>query len=469
LAVPAETKSIRFRPLHEDWQYLGENQSEKILIVNRRQFNLGMTAAMLSLSAIPQRLGASAQLDTEEPGRPATPSGAKHSSYFFKHPTFEYVFLVSLGRAYQMGKVLYLSKQIEDGNFESAYQTFKQAGDEARALAEESASQGHKESARQAYLWAQNFYDSSTYFVDNSHDPDRFLPTWELLYDCWLKTLSLFDPPVEPISIPYENTELHGFFFRGTSTSRARRLLILINGSDGSLLDMWTWGGAGALARGYDCLTFDGPGQGYALWKQNLHFRPDWEKVIMPVVDYALSRKEVDPKRIAIQGISQGGYWVARAVAFEKRIAGAIADPGVIDVSSSWSASLPKPMLELLKAGRRAEFDGYMSKTLDPATKADLRFRMRPYGFTSYYDTFKAVQEYNLEGIVAQIGCPMLITEPVNEAFWPGQSRQLYDLLSSPKKLVPFSESDGADLHCEPKGTGLRDLRVFNWLDEILA
>jgi hypothetical protein len=138
-------------------------------------------------------------------------------------------------------------------------------------------------------------------------------------------------------------------------------------------------------------------------------------------------------------------------------------------VSSSWSASLPKPMLELLKAGRRAEFDGYMSKTLDPATKADLRFRMRPYGFTSYYDTFKAVQEYNLEGIVAQIGCPMLITEPVNEAFWPGQSRQLYDLLSSPKKLVPFSESDGADLHCEPKGTGLRDLRVFNWLDEILA
>jgi len=23
-------------------------------------------------------------------------------------------------------------------------------------------------------------------------------------------------------------------------------------------------------------------------------------------------------------------------------------------------------------------------------------------------------------------------------------------------------------LHCEPKGSGLRDLRVFNWLDETL-
>jgi hypothetical protein len=28
---------------------------------------------------------------------------------------------------------------------------------------------------------------------------------------------------------------------------------------------------------------------------------------------------------------------------------------------------------------------------------------------------------------------------------------------------------NGADLHCEPKGTELRDLRVFNWLDETLA
>jgi hypothetical protein len=35
-------------------------------------------------------------------------------------------------------------------NFESAYLGFKQVGDEARLLAEKSASGGHKESARQA-------------------------------------------------------------------------------------------------------------------------------------------------------------------------------------------------------------------------------------------------------------------------------------------------------------------------------
>jgi Prolyl oligopeptidase family len=434
--------------------------------VNRRQFGLGLSAMLLGAN---QKSPLLAQKSGESS---AAPVPAARPPYLFKNPTFEIIFLTSLGRAYHsagnVGKVLYLTTQVEDGNFESAYVAFKQAGDEARAQAQESASQGHKESARQAYLWAQNYYDSSTYFIDGSNDPSRFLPTWELLYDCWLKSLPLFDPPIEPVKIPYENTELRGFFIRGKGTAAKRPLLISVNGSDGSLLDMWTWGGAGALARGYDFLTFDGPGQGYALWKQKLFFRPDWEKVITPVVDYALARPEVDPKRIAIQGISQGGYWVPRAVAFEKRIAAAVADPGVVDVSTSWTASLPKPMLGLLSAGRKAEFDGYMAKTSDPATKSNLNFRMRPFGFTSYYDTYRAVLAYNLRDVAAKITCPMLITEPANESYWPGQSRQLYDLLSSPKKLAHFSESDGADLHCEPKGTGLRDLRIFDWLDETL-
>src|SRR5271155_5404072 len=190
---------------------------------DRRQFNLGMTAALLCL-------GANSRLLAQDPADHSAKSpAATHPTYFFKNPTFEYTFQISLGRAYQsggnVGKVLYLTRQVEDGNFESAFLAFKQAGDEARALAEESASHGHKESARQAYLWAQNYYDSATYFADGSKDPTRLLPTWELLYDCWLKSLPLFNRSIEPVSIPYEGTELHGFFIRGRSTSRQRPLL----------------------------------------------------------------------------------------------------------------------------------------------------------------------------------------------------------------------------------------------------
>jgi hypothetical protein len=442
--------------------------------LTRKQFSFGMVAAGLGAGMTTTQATAQAQ-GAPQPATSlaTTPSAPNQTSYFFKNSAFEFVLLTTLGRAYyqggNVGKVLYVIKQIEDGNFESAYRTLIAAGNEARSMAEDSASGGHLESARQAYLWAQNFYDSATYFADGTGDPARITTAWQLMDDCWLKAIALFDPPIEQVSIPYQGISLRGFYFRGKSTKERRPLLILNNGSDGSALDMWMWGAAGATARGYDCLTFDGPGQGYALWKQGLHFRPDWEKVITPVVDFALSRPGVDPKRIALQGISQGGYWVPRAVAFEKRIAAAIADPGVVDVSTSWTATLPPPMLQLLKAGRKDEFDGYMAKTLDPATKNSLFFRMRPFGVTSYYEAFKATFDYNLAEVAGKIECPMLVTSPDNEAFWPGQSQQLYDLLKSPKTLMPFLTSEGADLHCEPKAFGLRDLRVFNWLDKTLG
>ena len=441
--------------------------------LTRKQLSLGMVAAGLGAGTTFRSASVDAQGTRQQTTNlPTTPSAPGQATYFFKNSAFEFVLLASLGRAYHqggnVGKVLHVIRQIEDGNFESAYQALVAAGNEARAMAEESASGGHIESARQAFLWAQNFYDSAIYFADGTGDPKRMATAWQSMDDCWLKSIALFDPPVEQISIPYGGTALRGFYFRGRSSKEKRPLLILVNGSDGCALDMWTLGAAGATARGYDCLTFDGPGQGYALLKQGLYFRPDWEHVVTPVVDFALGRDGVDPKRIAIQGVSQGGYWVSRAVAFEKRIAAAIVDPGVVDVSASWTATLPPPMLELLKAGRKDEFDGYMTQTLDAATRNSLLFRMRPYGVTSYYEAFKATMDYNLTGVIGRIECPVLITEPANEAFWPGQSRRLHDLLTCPRTLVPFSVSDGADLHCEPTAYGLRDLRVFNWLDKTL-
>lgn len=437
--------------------------------MNRAQFNLGLSAALVGLGSVSSALAQSTDTSKPAQSQATTPSGAHQHNYFFKDSSFEFVFLSVLGRAFHqggnVGKALYVMRQIEDGNSDSAVAAYVAAGDEMLAIAENSANGKHRESARQAYLWAQNFYDAAMYFCDGSSNPEQIEPIWEKLDAAWRAAMPFFDPPIEEVQIPYEGTTLRGFYFRGNSTAEKRPLLILVNGSDGSLLDMWMMGGAGGTARGYDCLTFDGPGQGYALWKQGLHFRPDWEKVITPVVDYVLTRPDVDPKRIALQGISQGGYWVPRALAFEKRIAAGIADPAVMNVSTSWTATLPPPLLAMLKNGQKQQFDAYLNQGMPASAKADLAFRMRPFGFTSYYDTFKATMDYNLDGVIDQITAPMLITAPANEGFWPGQSQQMFDALKGKKTLVPFTEADGADLHCEPKGYGLRDLRIFDWLD----
>ncbi|MGI8506083.1 MAG: hypothetical protein ACR2MK_04635 [Solirubrobacteraceae bacterium] len=63
----------------------------------------------------------------------------------------------------------------------------------------------------------------------------------------------------------------------------------------------------------------------------------------------------------------------------------------------------------------------------------------------------------------------MLITDPEDEQFWPGQSQQLYDRLPGPKQLVKFAAQEGANRHCEPLGSALRETRIFDWLDQYLA
>lgn len=250
--------------------------------------------------------------------------------------------------------------------------------------------------------------------------------------------------------------------------SDKRPLLIMNNGSDGGMTNVYTQGGAAALARGYDVLLFDGPGQGHALWHHHLFFRYDWEKVITPVVERVLTLPDIDPDRIAILGISQGGYWVPRALAFEKRIAAGIADPGVVNVASKWNENLPEEMMQLLRSGDKQAFDDFMKQALPADYEADLRFRMRPYGSPSYFDVFTAVQKYDLTSVAEQVRCPLLVTDPDHETFWPGHARLLADMVRS-STLMRFTKAEGADLHCEVKSMGLRDLHVFDWLDDKLG
>jgi hypothetical protein len=63
----------------------------------------------------------------------------------------------------------------------------------------------------------------------------------------------------------------------------------------------------------------------------------------------------------------------------------------------------------------------------------------------------------------------VLVTDPEHEQFWPGQSRRLYEMLTSPRDLVRFTAEEGADGHCEPFAVGLRGERVLDWLERRLA
>ena len=233
----------------------------------------------------------------------------------------------------------------------------------------------------------------------------------------------------------------------------------------------WIQGIADALDRGWNAVTFDGPGQNAALVRQQLTFRPDWEKVITPVADYLVTRPDVDAGKLALLGASQGGYWVTRAAAFEHRVAAVVADPGVTDVSTTMFGQIPRFLAKLADEGEQEKFDKDMDLALrfSASTRSMMAFRMRPYGATSPYEFFTAARAYTLtDEVVGQISCPMLVTDPDREQFLPGQSQRLYDTLPGDKTLIRFTEEEGADSHCEPAANGIRGERIFDWLDQHL-
>jgi hypothetical protein len=430
--------------------------------MNRRSFlALGAAAA-----ASPSLAQVSAALIEAQKAAPVSP---------FTDPDFGFAALNTLGHSYYRagdpGKLLEIVSKIKAGNFESAWSAYHQAGVDLRTLAEPAAAKGRKVSAREAYLAAASYLSAALRFLDGTNDPDRLLPCWQEYAACWSAASALFDPPIERLEIPYEGGSLTGWFLRMDNSHRRRPLVVLNNGADGLEVSSYVLGGAGALARGYNCLIFNGPGQGDSLWMRKLYFRPDWEQVITPVIDAMLRRREVDPKRIALVGISQGGYWVPRALAFEHRIAAGVADPGVWDVSEPWLSHLPPFVRSVLDGKDKSRFDQMiqMGAASNPRTRMTLRFRMRPYGLTSYYDVFRAVQAYNLTEVAGRIRCPMLITSPESEQFFPGQAQKLFDALSCPKAIVHFTREQGADQHCEVAAPGYRDFCIYNWLDEILA
>ncbi len=399
---------------------------------------------------------------------------------YFKDDDFQFGLELVLGAAYHqaadVGEALATANRIKDEDSDAWVREWLATAGSCRAAGREAERAGHRVSAVAHYRRAATYYATALYRFAHAADnsAERELEIWRRQRECWDRVVDLQPVPGERVTIPYRGSTLPGYFFRAPDAAPGERrpLVVLNNGSDGATSQMFVEGGAAAAERGYHWMTFDGPGQQAAFFEQHIAFRPDWEAVLTPVLDAMLGRPDTDPGRVAVIGVSQAGYWVPRALAFEHRLAAAVVDPGVTDVSASWTRPLPQLMRNQLAEGNRTAFDRemHLAELMSPGTAATLAFRGRPFGIegTSRFDLYQAVAAYRLGEEVRQITTPLLITDPEDEQFWPGQSRELYDRLPGAKELVPFTADEGAARHCEPLARSLRETRIFDWLEGYL-
>ncbi|MEV7993283.1 alpha/beta hydrolase [Streptomyces sp. NPDC086077] len=401
----------------------------------------------------------------------------------FDDPGFNFSGLMALGGSGQgageVGEVLTAVNAINKAGLsaQSFVSTFKKLGDQL--MAAPAGSRPDDQTTRWRALRAAQYYGQALFFVLGSDDPGSEERMYQAGRGAWDKFCGLCDPAPVTANVPYGRTPLPVWFFRPDTSVRRRPTVILTNGSDGQNVDMWTYGVRAALERGWNALVYDGPGQGQLLFVDQVVFTPTWEKVVGPLVDWLTARSDVDPDRIALTGLSMAGDLAPRAAAYENRLAAVVAMPGCL---TPW-LGFPPEVREILTPNK-AETNNIWNKEVVPelpaADAATLRKRFEPFSvqamldarqgrmFTDFYTPAKRIEALDITDVVGRIKMPTLVLDYEDEQFYPGQARQMFDKLTSPKDYVKLTAATGAQLHCSPMAPQQHCEVVFDWLDETL-
>lgn len=340
--------------------------------------------------------------------------------------------------------------------------------DRVRAIAETSEAGGHAISAGEAYLRATSYYLAGLIYMDSPDDPEM-RRTARAVAESFEAALRLLRIPGEPVQIPYENGVLPAYYFQSGATNAP--LLIAHQGQDASVEETY-FIAEGAVARGYNCLLFHHPGQGLALREHGFTFRPDWENVITPVIDFAVTLPNIDPERMALMGMSFGGQLVLRAAAFEKRLKIVIANPPTYNWGPSTLNTLfeGQPQMITLLQDDPETFNATLEQYIDNSP-AYYRWWLNAakwkYGQTTSADLLNHFQLYTLEGLVEQITAKVLLLDGESERYSAGDGALLHSLLPNSTYIV-FTEEEAAAQHNQPGATAIVNQKLFDWLDNNL-
>jgi dienelactone hydrolase len=418
---------------------------------------------------------ASAQEATPTAGQEGGPMRPLLSDYAMWEAFGVRALMFALDRGADFGECVTTVGRVPDGDVDGWHREWVATGDRIAAIGDASAAAGHRISAREAYYRACNYYRVSYLPLYGAPTDPRLVEAFDKETAIFRKGAALSDIPIEAVEIPFEGKTLPGYFVTVDDSGTLRPTIVHTNGYDSTIQEMYFAFAPAAIRRGYNVLLFDGPGQGRNLIKDGIHLRPDWENVVRPVIDYALSRPEIDPDKIALAGWSFGGFLAPRAASFEHRIAALIADPGQWDEREAFLRTLP------LTDEQKSAFPNIDPALLDPFeawlngpdAPPMLRWVLIQRGLwvngvESLYDYIVDMLRYELSPVAKNIACPAFIAQALDDPI-ADFAPKLYEAITQPKVLMPFTAAEGASMHTEALARTLYDQRMFDWLDATLG
>lgn len=365
----------------------------------------------------------------------------------------------SSSKGAEFGELFYAASQVKDGDLSSWVIEFKNLGDRLRSCAQHCLDNNHYISASDTLLRASTAYRCALFCVRPS-DP-QMKQIYEAMRSCFQKASQFFKFETDTVQIPFEDGFLHGYFLQPDKSAIKRPTLIQTGGLETFCEELYHFMGEAGLRRGFNVLLVDLPGQGGQPFNESF-FRWDTEFSISAVVDYISSKPEVDLERLALYGISGGGYKVIRAVSFEPRIKACIANAPILDFQKLGESSQ-----ELVQAMEELADNPDVPKVPTDFVKLFVESIAWRSGGAPVAESTGPISD----DMLRKIECPVLslVGEAEAEEQLAQASHTNSTVNSLGTKMRVFARNEGADAHCMFNNCSLMQQEAYDWLEEIFS
>jgi pimeloyl-ACP methyl ester carboxylesterase len=388
----------------------------------------------------------------------------------FRDPEFDYHLLRAIGVAdyggATVGECLSAAAATVDGEPESWVEAFGTLAARVEAAGDACAAAGHVVSARDHFFRASTYYRTAQYYAEA--DLERLDELGRRGRSCFERAGVLAEPPVQRLAVPFEGALLPGYVVTPTAVGAPEGTLVVVGGFDSSAEELYFQLGVPGAARGWEVVTFDGPGQNGAMAEDpRFTYRPDYEVPLGAVFDALAARPEGRSGRLAVAGLGFGAYFAARAATRDQRIGALVLDSPVVDLYRYLEAMVGPAAFRFPQDIRPEDVAGIPEDLLPHQMLWGIFAVCRRFGVGSMHDWKRRLDAYRLGDAVGGITCPVLGLVGEREgAEVLAQAEALASAVAGPATLRRFGVDDGADAHCQANNLRLFAQVVYDWLDE---
>lgn len=349
--------------------------------------------------------------------------------------------------------ILEAARAGDDPGTQAFYAAWKGGGDQLVELADEDLVRGRQLSAGEKLGRAALYYGIAERM--QAHGDEHRLAMYRRSLALFEQSRTLGRENCQRVEIPYGDAHLSGLYVRAEGLAAGERapIVVVMNGLD-STKEMLQKSVMGTLfaRRGLSALFVDQPGTGEALRLHGMPAVHNTEVWAAKIVDWLEQHPEVDPRRIGALGVSLGGYYCPRALAFEPRFAcGAV-----------WGANHDWREVQQARLKREGE---------NPVPHYWKHVQW-VFGARDMDDFFTKAEHMHLNGVLERIRVPFLVTHGENDRQIPLKyAHQTFEqLVNCPQKdLIVFTAREGGVEHSSLDNPNNAGNLIADWLAEQLG